>query len=265
MGGTTSASDIVAILWPLAKEKYVGYIQVGPMSECIRGILAAQGFQRLCATADNWTLAWGSTMPEDCIARMNSKQAHNHIPGWDKLNNKGMLAEIGEKCRAHDQKLADNLPKSWVLPGGMKNLLRDSACGGGPYIMKPIGGTRGRGIKLYTELTEEHLNGVSRVVVQRYIKNPDLINGRKYDLRLYVCATSACPMRIYLHEQGYARLCSQEYDLKRPEDLFRHLTNSNFQKLHKAYDLNRHSTRQAAAGNKWHLDVVKEHWRKKGM
>jgi hypothetical protein len=98
-------------------------------------------------------------------------------------------------------------------------LLRDSAAGGGPYIVKPIGGTRGRGIRVLAQINEEDIKGVSRVVVQRYIKEPHLINGRKYDLRLYVAATSACPMRIYIYEQGYARFCSEEFDLNRPQVL----------------------------------------------
>ena len=68
------------------------------------------------------------------------------------------------------------------------------------------------------KITEDDFKGVSRVVVQRYIKNPHLIKGKKYDLRLYVAATSACPMRIFLHQQGYARFCSEAYDLDRYVD-----------------------------------------------
>jgi len=42
------------------------------------------------------------------------------------------------------------------------------------------------------------------------------------------------------------------------------VTNSNFQKFHKGYDLNRDSSRECPAGNKWHLDVIKQHWAKVG-
>ena len=43
---------------------------------------------------------------------------------------------------------------------------------------------------------------MTKLCVQRYIINPYLINGHKFDLRLYVLITSLDPLIIYLYSDG---------------------------------------------------------------
>jgi len=195
---------------------------------------------------------------------MQAWQRHNHIPGWSLLNNKGVLGRVAERARAAGQSLSMNVPKTYVLPEHAEQLQQDKSDYSGPYIIKPIGGTRGKGIRLVDKLDGEEAKKCGRVVVQRYIKNPHLIQGRKYDLRLYVTATSTDPMRVYLHDEGYARFCSEDFDLSRPQDLFRHVTNSNLQKFHSDYALRKESTAQRGLGSKWHIAAVRDHWRRSG-
>ena len=48
-------------------------------------------------------------------------------------------------------------------------------------------------------------------VVQQYIENPLLIDGRKFDFRFYVAVTSFDPLVVYLHEDGLVRFAAASY------------------------------------------------------
>jgi len=64
--------------------------------------------------------------------------------------------------------------------------------------------------------------------VQEYIDNPMLIDGCKFDLRIYVLLRSLDPLRIYVYKEGLCRLATSKY-VKPDESNFRndkmHLTN----------------------------------------
>jgi Tubulin-tyrosine ligase family len=43
-------------------------------------------------------------------------------------------------------------------------------------------------------------------VVQRYIADPLLLHGHKFDLRLYVCVTSFNPLEAFVYQASYRSL-----------------------------------------------------------
>ena len=61
--------------------------------------------------------------------------------------------------------------------------------------------------------------------VQRYLRNPLLINKTKFDLRLYVLLTSIDPIRLYLYDEGLVRFASEQYSEDDLDNKFSHLTN----------------------------------------
>ena len=68
-------------------------------------------------------------------------------------------------------------------------------------------------------------------VVQKYVSHPLLLDGHKFDLRLYVLVTSFSPLKAYVHTEGFARFALSPYgmDTRRRGDKLAHLTNASLQ------------------------------------
>ena len=82
-------------------------------------------------------------------------------------------------------------------------------------------------------------------MVSRYIDNPLLCFGHKFDLRLYVIVTSFEPLRVYLYREGLVRFASESYnndDIISEQSKFSHLTNYSINKNNINYVQNDVST-----------------------
>ena len=58
---------------------------------------------------------------------------------------------------------------------------------------------------------------------RRYVMNPLLLDGRKFDIRCYMLIANAAPLLV-LYRKGYCRLSMHEYD-NGSENITAHLTN----------------------------------------
>lgn len=78
-------------------------------------------------------------------------------------------------------------------------------------------------------------------MVQDYLSNPHLIEGLKYDLRLYVFLYGLNPLRIFIHEQGLARFATEAYEKPRAsniDNMYVHLTNYAINKMNTNFKQN---------------------------
>ena len=97
-------------------------------------------------------------------------------------------------------------------------------------------------------------------LVQSYVKKPLLLNGKKFDVRVYGlisrCSTSA--NSIYYHP-GYVRLSLEDFSLddSKLDDKFVHLTNASIQKKHEAYKERKDETI-------WSMEMLAEYLVKEG-
>ena len=88
-------------------------------------------------------------------------------------------------------------------------------------------------------------------VISRYVENPLLIGGKKFDLRIYVLVTSYRPLKVYLYSLGFARFCNEKYtpDIAELDNMFIHLTNVAVQKNSEDYN-EKH-------GSKWSIQNLR--------
>jgi tubulin polyglutamylase TTLL4 len=95
------------------------------------------------------------------------------------------------------------------------------------------------------------INKKEGYLASKYLSKPHLINGLKYDLRVYVLVSSYDPLRIYVYNDGLARFATEQYSLN-PNDLkkkFIHLTNFSVNKKSENFIQNKNFNQPPASNN----------------
>lgn len=100
------------------------------------------------------------------------------------------------------------IPETYVLPDEFSDFYQHfNREKRSMWIIKPSASSRGRGIYIVDTLREVPMD--DNCVISKYISNPLLINGLKFDLRIYVVMTSIEPLRIYIYSEGLARFATE--------------------------------------------------------
>lgn len=147
------------------------------------------------------------------------------------------------------------------------------------WIVKPGGLSRGRKIKLFdnyvdickyaelpyalapsglqlfdSTLPQVQFQTATRKtwVCQKYIENPLLLMGRKFDIRVWVVVTSWNPLKVYYYKGCYARFGAVDYDAQRKDNLFAHLTNNSV--TSKQIKIGEDKNFDKIPGNMWFLE-----------
>ena len=141
----------------------------------------------------------------------------NHYPGSWCLGRKDRLLKCIQRAKrfassSHvNQKDAyDFFPEGWKLPQDYQlfQTVMNREQQNSIFILKPSASSRGRGIKLIHKGNANVISPKKKCIIQRYICDPYLINGKKFDLRLYVLVTSFDPLKAYIFKEGFVRFSS---------------------------------------------------------
>jgi len=160
-----------------------------------------------------------------------TKKWLSRIPGLADLCRKVRSAEVFEPLRKAAPQDFSFVPPTWVMPKDM-----DSVPEKGMLIMKPDDGSQGDGIYLLNGkqdlLRKMRACGVSAdgCVVQKYLGKPALLEGKKFDFRIYVVVfcDEKGEWEAALCREGLARVCTDKYEAPTSRNMHRctaHLTN----------------------------------------
>lgn len=150
---------------------------------------------------EDWYIAWyDNYIGEEELKRMLPYQKINHFPNSYYLGKKNFLGQNLGKLKRLCPEDYNFFPKTWVLPlqhDELKNYFQQTRGQKKYFISKPEASCQGRGIFLTKKF--ESFSHPDRCVVQEYIRNPYLIDGLKFDFRIYVLVKSVCPLKIFMY------------------------------------------------------------------
>ncbi|KAF8822038.1 Tubulin-tyrosine ligase family protein [Cardiosporidium cionae] len=201
-------------------------------------------------------IAWiDISLGPERLARMKQYQKVNHFVGtcaitrfiasycWQivrcpmRTYRKNSLGRNLTRMKKYHPQAYKFFPPTWILPADMmelKNQLYTKKIR--TFIIKPDTGSQGKGIFLSQRL--EDIKPDENLVVQRYVHKPLLLDGFKFDLRIYVLITGCNPLRVFLHREGLGRLATREYRTPSTDNLScstMHLTNYSVNKMSSSF------------------------------
>ncbi|XP_033022786.1 tubulin polyglutamylase TTLL13-like isoform X1 [Lacerta agilis] len=218
---------------------------------------------------EEWTVCWTDcSVSLERVMEMKRFQKINHFPGMAEICRKDLLARNLNRMLKLFPKEYSIFPRTWCLPADYGDFqaygrMRKNRT----YICKPDSGCQGRGIFI-TRNPKEIKHG-EHMICQQYIAKPFLIDGFKFDMRIYVLVTSCDPLKIFVYEEGLARFATMRYiepSSSNLEDICMHLTNYAINKHNENFvrDDNTGSKRKLSTLNSWmreHSYDTVELWR----
>ncbi|NXI88767.1 TTLL5 polyglutamylase, partial [Rhipidura dahli] len=244
---------------------HMSYKIVRTDSRLVRSILTAHGFHEVHPNSTDYNLMWtGSHLKPYLLRSLTDIQKVNHFPRSYELTRKDRLYKnVSRMQLTHGFKTFHILPQTFILPMEYQDFCSTYSRDRGPWIVKPVASSRGRGVYLINNPSQIIVE--DNILVSRYISNPLLIDDFKFDVRLYVLVTSYDPLVVYLYEEGLARFATVRYDQasKNIKNQFMHLTNYSVNKKSGDY-VSCDDPEVEDYGNKWSMSAMLRYLKQEG-
>ncbi|GAB0193030.1 tubulin polyglutamylase TTLL7 [Grus japonensis] len=173
------------------------------------------GFVKTRDEDETANLIWSdSAVQQEKIAELRNYQRINHFPGMGEICRKDFLARNMTKMIKSQPQEYSFIPRTWIFPAEytqfqnyvkeLKKKRRQKT-----FIVKPANGAMGHGISLIRN--GEKLQAQDHLIVQEYLDKPFLMEGYKFDLRVYILVTSCDPLKVFLYHDGLVRMGTEKY------------------------------------------------------
>nr|KAF6384056.1 tubulin tyrosine ligase like 7 [Pipistrellus kuhlii] len=163
------------------------------------------------------------------------------------------------KCRPLDYTF---IPRTWIFPAEytqfqnyMKELKKKRKQK--TFIVKPANGAMGHGISLIRN--GDKLPSQDHLIVQEYIDKPFLMEGYKFDLRIYILVTSCDPLKVFLYHDGLVRMGTEKYippNESNLTQLYMHLTNYSVNKHNERFERDETENKGSKRSIKWFTEFL---------
>ncbi|CAI2362820.1 unnamed protein product [Moneuplotes crassus] len=235
----------------------------------LKEVIKLEGFKETKATGEGNLLWYYSSLREIDLKILNYRQClFNRYPRASTICRKRQFHILLKKYQRYFPDDFDFIPRTYCLPDEYKSFRKrldrkDDAF----FLAKPSKGKGGDGIFFInkgTSITKEDMR-IHEYIAQEYIKNPLLIDNKKFDFRLYLLIKGVDTMKAYIAFEGMARFCTEEYSkpAKAKKDsaqddalLYKHLTNYSLNKKNENYVCNNDFENNENEGSKRLLSTI---------
>uniref|UniRef100_G1PDN0 Tubulin tyrosine ligase like 7 n=1 Tax=Myotis lucifugus TaxID=59463 RepID=G1PDN0_MYOLU len=235
----------------------------GTKFEIVRLVIDEMGFMKTSDEDETSNLIWcDAAVQQEKIAELQNYQRINHFPGMGEICRKDFLARNMTKMIKSRPLDYTFIPRTWIFPAEytqfqnyMKELKKKRKQK--TFIVKPANGAMGHGISLIRN--GDKLPSQDHLIVQEYIDKPFLMEGYKFDLRIYILVTSCDPLKIFLYHDGLVRMGTEKYippNESNLTQLYMHLTNYSVNKHNERFERDETENKGSKRSIKWFTEFL---------
>ncbi|XP_021503662.1 tubulin polyglutamylase TTLL7 isoform X1 [Meriones unguiculatus] len=248
------------------KKKKKGVITAnvsGTKFEIVRLVIDEMGFIKTPDDDETSNLIWcDAAVHQEKITELQNYQRINHFPGMGEICRKDFLARNMTKMIKARPLDYTFVPRTWIFPSEytqFQNYVKElkKKRKQKTFIIKPANGAMGHGISLIRN--GDKIPSQDHLIVQEYIEKPFLMEGYKFDLRIYILVTSCDPLKIFLYHDGLVRMGTEKYippNESNLSQLYMHLTNYSVNKHNERFERDETEDKGSKRSIKWFTEFL---------